>query len=114
MCTRIGSWLTLLAVLHSRVTPVEKLYAAFPMFLYYNATLLKPLLVPLLEQQADVVQFPYASKDLGTTHIYGYCMASLSSRIGTTFPTVLGPSLFAPEAIEREFALSRHVPSGSC
>ena len=36
------------------------------MFLYYNATILKPLLVPLLEQQSNTAQFPYASKDLGT------------------------------------------------
>lgn len=50
---------------HRRVTPVETLYAALPMFLYYNATLLKPLLLPLLEQQNDAVQFPFASKDLG-------------------------------------------------
>ena len=35
------------------------------MFLYYNATLLKPLLVPLLEQQTNPAQFPYAAKDLG-------------------------------------------------
>ncbi|EPS95242.1 hypothetical protein FOMPIDRAFT_1054402 [Fomitopsis schrenkii] len=67
-----------------RVTPVETLYAALPMFLYYNATLLKPLLLPLLEQQNDAVQFPFASKDLGTA-----------------FPTVSGPSLISEQAIEQ-------------
>ena len=55
---------------HSRVTPVENLYTALPMFLYYNATLLKPLLIPLLEQQNNTAQYPYASKDLGKLHLY--------------------------------------------
>lgn len=53
-----------------RVTPVENLYAALPMFLYYNATLLKPLLVPLLEQQNNAAQYPYAAKDLGIILIH--------------------------------------------
>ncbi|EPS95243.1 hypothetical protein FOMPIDRAFT_1054403 [Fomitopsis schrenkii] len=67
-----------------RVTPVENLYAALPMFLYYNATLLKPLLVPLLEQQNSAAQFPYAAKDLGTA-----------------FPKAPGPTLLLTEAIEQ-------------
>ncbi|KAH9914017.1 uncharacterized protein B0H18DRAFT_151561 [Fomitopsis serialis] len=68
-----------------RVTPVEKLYAALPMFLYYNATLVKLLLVPLLEQQnTSLGAFPYASKDLGSL-----------------FPNVSGPNLTSTEAIEQ-------------
>ncbi|KAH9914023.1 uncharacterized protein B0H18DRAFT_1125885 [Fomitopsis serialis] len=68
-----------------RVTPVEKLYAALPMFLYYNASLVKPLLVPLLEQQnTSLGAFPYASKDLGSS-----------------FPEVSGPNLTSTEAVEQ-------------
>ncbi|KAH9924482.1 uncharacterized protein B0H18DRAFT_1211906 [Fomitopsis serialis] len=74
-----------------RVTPVERLYAALPMFLYYNATLVKLLLVPLLEQQnTSLGAFPYASKDLGSL-----------------FPDVSGPNLISTEAIEQ----SGNMPS---
>ncbi|KAH9913166.1 uncharacterized protein B0H18DRAFT_941756 [Fomitopsis serialis] len=68
-----------------RVTPVEKLYAALPLFLYYNASLVKPILVPLLEQQnTSLGEYPYASKDLGSL-----------------FPAVSGPNLTSTEAIEQ-------------
>ncbi|KAH9920686.1 uncharacterized protein B0H18DRAFT_1213278 [Fomitopsis serialis] len=68
-----------------RVTPVEKLYAALPMFLYLNASLVKPLLVPLLEQQnTSLGAFPYAAKD-----------------IGSSYPAVSGPNLTSQEAYEQ-------------
>ncbi|KAH9924399.1 uncharacterized protein B0H18DRAFT_1119936 [Fomitopsis serialis] len=68
-----------------RVTPVEKLYAALPMFLYFNASLVKPLLVPLLEQQnTSLGAFPYAAKD-----------------IGSSYPAVSGPNLTSQEAYEQ-------------
>ncbi|KZT68277.1 hypothetical protein DAEQUDRAFT_337507 [Daedalea quercina L-15889] len=71
--------------LTNRVTPVENLYAALPMFLYFNASLVKPLLVPLLEQQnSSLGSFPSAASD-----------------IGSTFPTVSGPNLDPNEAIEQ-------------
>ena len=94
----------MLVVLNRRVTPVENLYAALPMFLYYNATLLKPLLIPLLEQQSKLDQFPYASKDLGMRHLYHQWPVSLSRPIGAAFPTVSGPNLLELEAVERKFA----------
>ncbi|KAH9914021.1 uncharacterized protein B0H18DRAFT_887542 [Fomitopsis serialis] len=76
-----------------RVTPVEKLYAALPLFLYYNASLVKPLLVPLLEQQnTSLGEYPYASKDLGSL-----------------FPAVSGPNLTSTEAIELVIAESGNM-----
>ncbi|KAH9830721.1 uncharacterized protein C8Q71DRAFT_319596 [Rhodofomes roseus] len=69
-----------------RVTPVETLYAALPMFLYFNnGSLVKPLLVPLLEQQnVSISRYPSAAKDLGET-----------------FPAVTGPNLVSQEGIEQ-------------
>ena len=46
------------------------------MFLYYNATILKPILIPLLEQQSDTAQFPYASKDLGMSSLHFFVIFS--------------------------------------
>lgn len=49
-----------------RVSPVEVLYASFPMFLYINASYGKPLLSPLLEyQDTPLYGLPYAARDLG-------------------------------------------------
>ncbi|TFY56071.1 hypothetical protein EVJ58_g7853 [Rhodofomes roseus] len=69
-----------------RVTPVETLYAALPMLLYFNnASLVKPLLLPLLEQQnVSLSQYLCAAKDLGES-----------------FPEVNGPVLLSQEGIEQ-------------
>ncbi|KZT68278.1 hypothetical protein DAEQUDRAFT_812241 [Daedalea quercina L-15889] len=81
-----------------RVTPVETLYAALPMFLHYNASFLKPLLEPLLEQQnSSTNSSPYAAKD-----------------IGDSFPVVSGPTLASEESVERKNMLSHdkdHIPN---
>ncbi|KAI0793186.1 hypothetical protein C8Q75DRAFT_804004 [Abortiporus biennis] len=52
-----------------RVNAVETLYAAFPAFLYVNATYAGYLLAPLLESQ-DIPSYgqPYAGRDLGGTY----------------------------------------------
>ncbi|PCH40679.1 hypothetical protein WOLCODRAFT_70247 [Wolfiporia cocos MD-104 SS10] len=52
-----------------RVNPVEQLYAAFPAFLYVNASLGRPLLAALLESQ-DVASntLPYAAQDIGAAY----------------------------------------------
>lgn len=53
----------------SRVNPVETLYAAFPIFLYLNASYGKPLLAPLLDyQDSSLYTLPYAASDLGTQY----------------------------------------------
>ncbi|KAI0958924.1 hypothetical protein AcV7_004605 [Taiwanofungus camphoratus] len=61
-----------------RVSPVEGLYAAFPMFLYLNASFGKPLLSPLLEyQDSSQYTLPYAARDLGpNSQAAGYPIAS--------------------------------------
>ena len=52
--------------LRRRVNPVENLYAALPMFLYFNSSLVKPLLKPLLEQHASSsYTSSFAASDIG-------------------------------------------------
>ncbi|KAH9935633.1 uncharacterized protein B0H18DRAFT_1082345 [Fomitopsis serialis] len=52
-----------------RVNPVEVMYAAFPMFLYVNASYGGSLLKPLLEfQTSRMYSLPYAASDLGTSY----------------------------------------------
>jgi hypothetical protein len=56
---------------HRRVNSVETIYAAFPAFLYLNASLAGTLLEPLFELQASSSVFNkgYAAPDLGnSTH----------------------------------------------
>ncbi|EIW62862.1 uncharacterized protein TRAVEDRAFT_114910 [Trametes versicolor FP-101664 SS1] len=48
-----------------RVNPVEKMYAALPMLIYLNASLVGPLLVPLLDAQDGMLVQPSAAQDLG-------------------------------------------------
>ena len=47
------------------MNPVEKLYAAWPAYLYLNASLCGAMLVPLLEAQAGAAAPEYALPDLG-------------------------------------------------
>ncbi|KAI0746013.1 hypothetical protein C8Q76DRAFT_606683 [Earliella scabrosa] len=51
-----------------RVSPVERMFAAFPTYLYLNASIGGALLAPLLESQDSLVGQPYAIEDLGTTY----------------------------------------------
>ncbi|KZT68281.1 hypothetical protein DAEQUDRAFT_338010 [Daedalea quercina L-15889] len=68
-----------------RVTPVENLYAALPMFLHYNASFVKLLLLPLLEQQNSSPNSTfYAAKD-----------------IGDGFPVVTQPTFVQEEFVEQ-------------
>ena len=52
---------------HRRVNPVEQMYAAFPAFLYLNASLGNAMLAPLLDAQdlSKTNEVPYAAQDLG-------------------------------------------------
>ncbi|PCH43524.1 hypothetical protein WOLCODRAFT_164515 [Wolfiporia cocos MD-104 SS10] len=59
-----------------RVNPVEKIYAALPMFLYINASYVEYLLAPLFElQNTSTYPYSFAARDLGTA----YPNASLTS-----------------------------------
>ena len=69
-----------------RVNPVEKMYAAFPAYLYLNASLGAKMLEPLLDAQDDLSGQAFAAQDLGLS----YPIAS-----GTRGPHTQG--------IEREF-----------
>ncbi|TFK89099.1 DUF1793-domain-containing protein [Polyporus arcularius HHB13444] len=57
-----------------RVNAVERLYAAFPTYLYLNASFGGFLLAPLLESQDGLTGQQYAAQDLGT----GYPLAILT------------------------------------
>ena len=50
------------------MNPVEQIYAAFPMFLYLNASIGGALLEPLLEVQASPTRQSFAAMDIGNTH----------------------------------------------
>ncbi|KAI0368349.1 hypothetical protein BV20DRAFT_471147 [Pilatotrama ljubarskyi] len=50
-----------------RVNPVEQIYAALPMLLYLNTSLIRPLLAPLLDAQ-DGQSGPYAAQDIGPAY----------------------------------------------
>ena len=51
---------------YRRVNPVEKMYAAFPAYLYLNASLAGKMLAPLLEVQDDLTGQAFAAQDIGT------------------------------------------------
>ena len=51
-----------------RVSPVEHIFAAFPTYLYLNATWGGALLDPLLELQDSQTGQMFAAKDLGDTY----------------------------------------------
>ncbi|KAI0367422.1 DUF1793-domain-containing protein [Pilatotrama ljubarskyi] len=53
---------------HERVNPVERMYAALPALVYLNASLLGPMLSPLLDAQENLTHLPYAAQDLGTAY----------------------------------------------
>ena len=54
----------------NRVNPVEVLYAAFPMFMYFDPTLGGPLLEPLLRYQSSgYYTQPYAAQDAGELYL---------------------------------------------
>ncbi|KAI0930164.1 hypothetical protein AcV5_006948 [Taiwanofungus camphoratus] len=75
-----------------RVSPVEVLYASFPMFLYINASYGKPLLSPLLEyQDTPLYGLPYAARDLGPN----------SQSMG--YPIVSGDPASHNQGVERKF-----------
>ncbi|KAJ7171489.1 hypothetical protein C8R46DRAFT_1263038 [Mycena filopes] len=52
-----------------RVNPTEAIYAALPALMYFNASLIGPLLEPLLEyQNSSAYSNPFAASDLGLAY----------------------------------------------
>ncbi len=76
---------TTLIFVHSRVNPVEHIFAAFPAFLYLNASLGGALLEPLLESQASLTDQNFAAMD-----------------IGGAYPAATGPQAVSSQGVERE------------
>ena len=67
------------------MNPVEHIYAAFPMFLFLNASIGGALLQPLLEAQASLTGQPFAAMDLGNA-----------------YPSAPGPEAVPSRGVERE------------
>lgn len=93
----------------SRVNPVETLYSAFPMFLYFNTSFGGPLLTPLLEFQ-DSLQYTqeYAARDLGKLSSVWETKV-LTSVLGTTYPIATGSDVTHQQGIERMHALANDI-----
>ncbi|KAI0727370.1 hypothetical protein C8Q72DRAFT_463133 [Fomitopsis betulina] len=71
--------------LSGRVNPVSTLYAALPTFLYFNSSMVKPLLLPLLEQQNSS----------------SYSASYAASDIGTSYPSISGATATESESVEQ-------------
>ena len=72
---------------------MEHIYAAFPMFLYLNASIGGALLRPLLETQVGLTGQPFAATD-----------------IGSAYPAAPGPGAAPEKGVERKCPfLSRTV-----
>ena len=74
------------------MNPVEHVFAAFPMFLYLNASIAGALLEPLLEVQVSRTGQPYAAQDLGNS-----------------YPSASGPTVAPTQGVERK-CTSHHDP----
>lgn len=61
------------------MNPVEVLYAAFPMFLYFDPDLGGLLLEPLLRQAWPNVTTSYAASDAGEAYFFGFALHFLTS-----------------------------------
>ena len=84
-----------------RVNPVERMYAAWPAFLYLNASLCAPMLVPLLESQDARVGQLYASPDLGMWSPKSiYLRPPGLHFIGTLYPIATGGVGLPSEGVE--------------
>ncbi|KZT68279.1 hypothetical protein DAEQUDRAFT_337808 [Daedalea quercina L-15889] len=88
----------------NRVNPVESLYAALPVYLYCNSSMVKSLLLPLLEQQnASSYTSNYAAKDIGEiSNPQFVCVRPLlTAPSGTSYPSVSGPTAASNEGVEQ-------------
>ncbi|TFK86748.1 hypothetical protein K466DRAFT_492211 [Polyporus arcularius HHB13444] len=73
-----------------QINTVQRMFAAFPAYLYFNASLGGALLAPLLESQANLSGQVYAAQNLGIT-----------CTIGLLYPNATGPSGDHPQGIEQ-------------
>ena len=80
-------------MLNRRVNPVEGMYAAFPFFLYLNATYGGYLLDPVLEYANSTTwTLPYAPRDIGRRYIRwarscAYCLEGIAYTNATGYVT---------------------------
>ena len=92
----------------SRVNPVERLFAAFPAYLYLNASLGGALLRPLLELQDIQSGLPYAAQDIGQSSMRRlecllFVLATFVYGAGISYPNATGPHGPHQQGVEREF-----------
>jgi len=83
---------------------VEVLYAAFPMFLYFDSSLGGLLLEPLLRYQAwPNVNPQYTVRDAGKVSFLGFPVHVFTNlSVGTSYPNTTIPNVTHDQGIERE------------
>ncbi|KAF9039547.1 DUF1793-domain-containing protein [Hymenopellis radicata] len=88
-----------------RTNPVEVIYAAFPAFLYFNATWAGSLLAPLLKYQASsLYSRSYAAPDLGASYPYA---------AGNSNPNIFGALEDSADMLIMGWAHARFSGDGS-
>lgn len=85
-----------------RVSPVEKMFGALPMLLYLNASLVGPLLAPLLDAQDSTTGQPSAAQDLGMFCLYVLRRSLLIKIEGPAYPNATGATWGPNLDVERE------------
>ena len=88
---------------------MEKMYAALPALLYVNASLVGPLLRPLLDAQ-DNLTTPYAAPDIGQFLMSSamYMLPNSMTPAGPAYPNATGVNLSqADQGVERTSCLLR-------
>lgn len=81
------------------------MYAALPLLLYLNASIVGPLLAPLLDAQDGTTGQPFAAQDIGIlcSHVL---MWSLLIRIeGPAYPNATGATWRSNLDVERELLM---------
>lgn len=83
---------------------MEGLYAALPLFLYFNSSMVKPLLVPLLEQQnSSSYSASYAASDIGKpSAAFVPSEVPLIVSVGASYPIASGATAAESDGVERE------------
>lgn len=66
------------------------MYGALPMLIYLNASLVGPLLAPLLDAQDGMLEQPSAAQDLGTIPLYTLLRSLLIRSEGLAYPNATG------------------------
>ena len=82
------------------------MYAAFPAFLYFNASLGAAMLEPLLIAQDNLTDLSYAAQDLGELSLCHDALDEPHARLGSQYPIASGVHGGHPQGVERESSMA--------